>query len=134
VDEAQTLASRTALKHAFLFLKEKYGIRPKDIDTYAVNSDPKLFSLSIRRSFVVSTFEDLITKGVGLDLFGGNIIRKGLGALRAGWLYLRGDYLGLACRFVRFVAHSIGEDVRTQHNPCPTRRAWVYRFRIFLSS
>jgi carbamoyltransferase len=30
-----------ALKQAFLFLKKKYGIKPKDMDAYAVNFDPK---------------------------------------------------------------------------------------------
>jgi carbamoyltransferase len=100
-----------ALKHAFLFLKEKYGIRPKDIDAYAVNFDPKLYPPSIRRGIMMPMFENLITKGVGLGLFQGGLISKGLGALRLGFLYLRGDFLDLARRFVRFVVHSIGEDV-----------------------
>jgi len=100
-----------ALKQAFLFLRRKYGIKPKDIDAYAVNFDPRLMALSMRYEFWISTFMNLITKGVGLGLFQSNIIGKGLGALRAGLLYLRGDYLDLARRFVRFVIHSIGEDV-----------------------
>jgi carbamoyltransferase len=58
-----------------------------------------------------STFVGSISRGVGLDVFRGNIVRKGLGALRAGWLYLRGDYLELARRFVRFVVSSMGEAV-----------------------
>jgi len=56
------------------------------------------------------TFTSLITKDVRLGLFQGNIIGKGLGALRLGLLYLRGDYLDLAHRFIRFVIHSISED------------------------
>jgi Predicted carbamoyl transferase, NodU family len=100
-----------ALKQAFLFLRRKYGIKPKDVDAYAVNLDPKLKALNVRRGLVVYTFEDLIIKGVKLDLFKGNIIGKGLGVLRAGLLYLRGDLLDLARRFVRFVIHSIGEEV-----------------------
>jgi len=31
-----------ALKQAFLYLKGKYGVKPKDMDAYAVNFDPKL--------------------------------------------------------------------------------------------
>jgi carbamoyltransferase len=31
-----------ALKQAFFFLKRKYGVKPKDVDAYAVNFDPKL--------------------------------------------------------------------------------------------
>ena len=113
MDKTQALANGTTSKHprqVLLYLKRKYGIKPKDIDAYAINFDPKLLLPSIRRGFVVSTFEDLITKGVGLGLFQGGLISKGLGALRAGLLYLRGDYLDLAHRFVRFVIRSIGED------------------------
>jgi len=99
-----------ALKQALLYLRRKYEIKPKDVDVYAINYDPKLFPPSIRRDFMMSTFTSLITKDVRLDLFQGNIIGKGLGALRAGLLYLRGDYLVLARRFIRFTIHSIGED------------------------
>jgi carbamoyltransferase len=100
-----------ALKQALLYLRRKYEIKPKDVDVYAINYDPKLFPPSIRRDFMMLTFTSLITKDVRLDLFQGNIIGKGLGALRAGLLYLRGDYLDLARRFVRFVIRSMGEDV-----------------------
>jgi len=55
-----------ALRQALLYLKEKYGVKPKDVDAYAVNFDPKLLLPSIRRSIVVLMFENLITKGVGL--------------------------------------------------------------------
>jgi Predicted carbamoyl transferase, NodU family len=100
-----------ALKQAFLFLRRKYGIKPKDVDAYTVNWDPKLMALSRRHEFWNYTFENLFYKGVRLGWFPGGIIGKGLGALRLGLLYLRGDYLDLAPRFVRFVIHSIGEDV-----------------------
>ena len=99
-----------ALRQAFLFLRRKYGIKPKDIDAYAVNYDPKLSPPSIRRSLVAATFTSLIDKGVRLDLFQGGIIGKGLGTLRLGLLYLRGDYLDFARRFIRFAIHSTGED------------------------
>ena len=100
-----------ALRQAFLFLRRNYGIKPAEVDAYAINWDPRLMALSMRYGFWMYTFESSIGRGVGLDLFGGNIIRKGLGALRAGWLYLRGDYLELARRFVRFVIRSMGEAV-----------------------
>ena len=44
------------------------------------------------------------------DRFPGNLINKGFGILRFGFIYLRGDYLDLARRFVRFVIRSMGED------------------------
>jgi len=105
--------SINSLKQAFLFLRRKYGIKPKDVDAYVVNWDPRLFPPSIRREWVAYSFKGLIAiaKDGNLDLFPGGIIGKGLGALRLGLLYLRGDYLDLAPRFVRFVIRSIGEDV-----------------------
>ena len=100
-----------ALRQAFLFLRRKYGIKPRDIDAYAVNWDPRLFPPSTRRDKVATTFRSLIAKSDRLDWFPGGIIGKGLGVLRLGLLYLRGDYLDLAPRFIRLAIHSIGEDV-----------------------
>ncbi|MCQ4366728.1 MAG: carbamoyltransferase [Sulfolobales archaeon] len=101
-----------ALRQAFLFLRRKYGIKPRDIDAYAVNWNPKLYPPSIRRNKVASTFRHLlgIAKGVRLDFFQGGIIGKSLDALRLGLLYLRGDYLDLVRRFIRLAIHFIGED------------------------
>jgi len=70
-------------------------VQTVEVDAYAVNFDPRLMASPMRYDPWRSTFGGSIRRGVGLDLFGGNIIRKGLGALRAGWLYLRGDYLEL---------------------------------------
>jgi carbamoyltransferase len=42
-----------ALKQAFLFLKKKYGIKPKDVDAYVVNSDLKLLPIDIRRWWLI---------------------------------------------------------------------------------
>jgi Predicted carbamoyl transferase, NodU family len=40
--------SINALKQAFLFLKRKYRIKPKDIDAYAINWDLQLLPLNIK--------------------------------------------------------------------------------------
>jgi carbamoyltransferase len=96
-----------ALKQAFLFLRRKYGIKPKDVDAYAVNFDPKLFPVDIRRRWLIHSIRNLSGK-IKTGLLEGGLITVGL---RIGSLYLRGDYLDIARRFVRFVAHSIGEDV-----------------------
>jgi len=98
-----------ALRQAFLFLRRKYGIKPKDIDAYAVNFDPKLMAYTIRFRLTANTFVRLINRirfNVPSDLAG-----IGPAALGLGFTILRGDYLDLARRFVRFVAHSISEDV-----------------------
>jgi carbamoyltransferase len=99
-----------ALKQAFLFLKKKYGIKPRDVDAYAVNWDPKLIMLPRRREWIRFIFENSIYKGISFNIFPGNLINKGFGILRFGFIYLRGDYLDLARRFVRFVSRSMGED------------------------
>jgi len=98
-----------ALRQAFLFLRRKYGIKPKDIDAYAVNFDPKLMAYTIRFRLTANTFVRLINRirfNVPSDLAG-----MGLATLGLGFTILRGDYLDIARRFVRSVAHSIGEDV-----------------------
>jgi len=51
-----------ALKQALLFLKKKYGIKPKDIDAYAVNFDPKLMAYTMRFRYTASTFAGLINR------------------------------------------------------------------------
>jgi carbamoyltransferase len=99
-----------ALKHAFLFLKEKYGMRPRDIDAYAINWNPKLMTLAMRQFFTAISFENSVSSHVKLDLFQGSLINKGIGALKLSFVILHGDYLNLACKFIKFVIHSIGED------------------------
>jgi len=100
-----------ALRQAFLFLKRKYGIRPKDVDAYAINWEPKLMTYTMRFKFTADTFAGLINR-IRFDVLNkNNPISMGLAALGLGFTILRGDYLDLARRFVRFVAHSIGEDV-----------------------
>jgi Predicted carbamoyl transferase, NodU family len=117
-----------ALRQAFLFLKRKYGIKPKDIDAYAVNWDPRLWALIKRYGWWIVFSGHLIFKG--------NIIDKGLSALRLGLLFLRGDYLDLAARFVRFVIRSIGEDAPDNIRVIPvphhlTHAASAYYFSGF---
>jgi carbamoyltransferase len=97
-----------ALKQAFLFLK-KYGIKPKDIDAYVINFDPRLMVYTMRFKYTANTFVGLINR-IRFDA-PSDLVGIGLVALGLGFTILRGDYLDLARRFVRFVAHSIGEDV-----------------------
>jgi len=100
-----------ALKQAFFFLKRKYGVKPKDVDAYAVNFDPKLMAYTMRFGSTEGTFADLINR-IRFDVLNkDNPISMGLAALGLGFTILRGDYLDLARRFVRFVVRSIGEDV-----------------------
>jgi carbamoyltransferase len=100
-----------ALKQALLYLRRKYGIKPKDVDAYAVNFDPKLMAYTMRFKYTAGTFAGLINR-IRFDVLNkDNLVGIGLAALGLGFTILRGDYLDLARRFVRFVVHSIGEDV-----------------------
>ncbi|WP_202908664.1 carbamoyltransferase N-terminal domain-containing protein [Vulcanisaeta sp. EB80] len=103
-----------ALRQALQFLKRRYGIKPKDIDAYAVHWDPRLMASLLRRELALISFTSFVKSRIRIDLFDifrGGLVNKGFGALRLGFVYLRGDYLDFVRRFVRFVIHSIGEDV-----------------------
>jgi len=99
-----------ALRQAFLYLRRKYGIKPKDVDAYAINWEHKLMTYAMRFRFTADTFVWLINR-IKFYVNKDNPISMGLAALGLGFTILRGDYLDLARRFVRSVAHSIGEDV-----------------------
>jgi carbamoyltransferase len=103
-----------ALRQALQFLKRRYGIKPKDIDAYAVNWDPRLMASLLRRELALISFTSFVKSRIRIDLFDifrGGLVNKGFGALRLGFVYLRGDYFDFVRRFVRFVVRSIGEDV-----------------------
>jgi len=95
-----------ALKQAFVYLRRKYGIRPKDVDAYAVNFDPRLYPIDHRRRWLISSIRYLSGK-LSMGLLEGGFITAGL---KFGLLFLLGDYLDIARRFVRSVIHSVGED------------------------
>jgi carbamoyltransferase len=113
-----------ALKQAFVYLRRKYGIRPKDVDAYAVNFDPRLYPIDHRRRWLIGSIRYLSGK-LSMGLLEGGFITAGL---RFGLLFLLGDYLDIARRFVRSVIHSVGEDApegtknhSCSSSPCPCR-------------
>jgi len=95
-----------ALKQALLYLKRKYGIKPKDVDAYAVNWDTKLAS---PRYFAVASLRSLMHNKIGTGLFEGEVINTA--TLRLALSILRGNNSYFIHRFLKFVIHSIGEDV-----------------------
>jgi carbamoyltransferase len=95
-----------ALKQALLYLKGKYGIKPKDVDAYAVNWDTKLAS---PRYFAVASLRSLMHNKIGTGLFEGGVINTA--TLRLALSILRGNNSYFIHRFLKFVIHSIGEDV-----------------------
>jgi carbamoyltransferase len=94
-----------ALKQALLYLKGKYGIKPKDIDAYAVNWDTKLAS---PRYFAVASLRSLMHNKIGTGLFEGGVINTA--TLRLALSILRGNNSYFIHRFLKFVIHSMGED------------------------
>jgi len=114
-----------ALKEAFKFLK-KQGIKPKDVDAYAVNYDPKLFTIENRKAFYLSNF----IHAVNLGIFGKKDVIKG---------YITGNYLDSAKRLLRKVIHDLGEEVPSDIKIYPVRHhlthaASAYYFSGFQSA
>ena len=58
--------SINALKQAFKYLKSKYGIKPKEVDAYAVNFDFKLMTYRLKLGNILNTALDFI----GIKRFG----------------------------------------------------------------
>ena len=117
-----------ALKAAFKFLK-KQGIKPKDVDAYAVNWDPKLYSLRIRGDIYLHDLRftanlELVGKR---DLF--DIVKN----------YITGNYLDLAKRLVKKAIRDLGEEVPSDIKIYPVRHhlahaASAYYFSGFSSA
>ncbi len=58
-----------ALRQALQFLKRRYGIKPKDIDAYAVNWDPRLMASLLRRELALISFTSFVKSRIRIDLF-----------------------------------------------------------------
>jgi len=86
-----------ALKAAFKFLKNQ-GIRPKNVDAYAVNYDPKFFTLNNRKAWYLNCFLYSFNLGIFRKK---DIIKE----------YITGNYLDSAKRLIRKVIRDLGEEV-----------------------
>jgi len=65
-----------------------------------------LFPIDVRRRRLIDLIL-LLSSKTRLELLEGGLVTAGM---RIGSLYLRGDYLDIARRFIKSVIHSIGED------------------------
>jgi len=119
-----------ALKEAFKFLK-KQGIKPKDVDAYAVNWDPKYFVLSWRMVIYRVNFMAIAKLGIyeynKKDMI--DIIKE----------YITGSYLDIAKRLVRKAIRDLGEEVPNDFKIYPVRHhlshaASAYYFSGFHSA
>jgi len=119
-----------ALKTAFKFLK-KQGIKPKDVDAYAVNFDPKYFVLSRRMIDYVGYF--IVTANLGTY----NYNKKDIIDVIKGFMTI--NLLGIAKRLVRKAIRDLGEEVPSDIKIYPVRHhlahaASAYYFSGFQSA
>ena len=99
-----------ALREAFIFLKKR-GIKPKDVDAYAVNYDPWLFNYRTR----LFTFGSTYLRSYTHEIAKYDEIIKYLTN------FIRGDYLILAKKLVKKVITDLGEEIPSEIKIYPIR-------------
>jgi carbamoyltransferase len=119
-----------SLKEAFKFLK-KQGVKPKDVDAYAVNWDPSLFSAKDRRfrAYFIS-----VTGMLSHDAFD---FEEGL--ITYALDLVKGDYMKLAKQLIRKAIIDINEEVPSEIKIYPVKHhlahaASAYYFSGFNSA
>jgi carbamoyltransferase len=119
-----------SLKEAFKFLK-KQGVKPKDVDAYAVNWDPSLFSTKDRR------FRAYLGSVIGMFSHGALDFEEGLTTYALD--LVKGDYMKLAEQLIRKAISDIGEEVPSEIKIYPVKHhlahaASAYYFSGFNSA
>ncbi|QGR17631.1 carbamoyltransferase [Sulfurisphaera ohwakuensis] len=119
-----------SLKEAFKFLK-KQGIKPKDVDAYAVNWDPSLFSVKDRR------FRAYLGSVIGMFSYGALDFEEGLTSYALD--LVKGDYMKLAEQLIKKAIIDIGEEIPSEIKIYPVRHhlahaASAYYFSGFNSA
>ena len=92
-----------SLIQAFKFLK-KFGLKPSDVDAYAINSNPFLSPIGFRRRLFKLNTKKLITLGV-------------LGVLELHkyvWNYLRGDLIAYARKIIVTAISALNEPIPSE--------------------
>ncbi|MFP3320675.1 MAG: carbamoyltransferase N-terminal domain-containing protein, partial [Acidilobus sp.] len=124
-----------ALRQAFIYLKKSWEIKPKDVDAFAVNYDPKLFPWKIRSRQARAHFYKL-RGGYGISLKESNRYSYYITILAS---ILSGDHLAFARALVRHVILSLGEEAPSNIRIIPVRHhlahaASAYYFSGFSSA
>jgi carbamoyltransferase len=119
-----------SLKEAFKFLK-KQGVKPKDVDAYAVNYDPSLFSAKDRR------FWAYLNSLISMASHGALDSEEGL--ITYALDLVKGDYMKLAIQLIRKAIIDINEEVPSEIKIYPVRHhlahaASAYYFSGFNSA
>ena len=114
-----------ALKQAFKFLESKYGIKPKEVDTYAVNYDPKLIPSNLYSGWLKEILFNTLLKynyfsGVYGSLSAFNKIRTlaGAGFRYLIWRFDRNTILIWAERLVKKAIYDLSEELPSQDYGC----------------
>jgi Predicted carbamoyl transferase, NodU family len=125
-----------ALRQAFLYLKKSWEIKPKDVDAFAVNWDPKLFPWKRRSHQARGHFYKLRDVIGRIPLNESNRFNNYITILTS---ILSGDYLAFARALVRHVILSLGEEAPSDIRVIPVRHhlahaASAYYFSGFSSA
>jgi carbamoyltransferase len=107
--------SINALRRTFEYLKG-LGIKPSDVDAYAINYSPGLFGLTQRKNAFLNS--------------AGKVVRftnQGLPIRGTAWAFLRGmDYSRLARLLLRHVVESMGDSVPSKFKILPVANHLAY--------
>jgi len=119
-----------ALRQAFLYLKNRLGIKPKDIDAFAVNWDPKYIPWKARFGAAQDLVRRLWSRDIPL------YIRP---KVKIPLHIFMGDYLVFAYSLVRHVIRSLNEEVPSNIKIVPvyhhlTHAASAYYFSGYNSA
>ena len=103
-----------ALKHLFKYLKEKKGVKPKDVDMYAINFDFRLIDNgSLRFRY--------LEYGRNFSILYNNKILKWEGLISSLNEFIKADLLELARKLIRKAISDIGEEVPSEIKIYPVR-------------
>ena len=119
-----------ALKQAFKFLKKR-GIKPKDVDAYAINWDPSLFNADLKYKYLKmgQMLSISLTYGIsGLHDLPSSVIS-----------YIKADFMSLARKLVKKAISDLGEEAPSEIKIYPVRHhlahaASAYYFSGFNSA
>ena len=100
-----------ALRQAFLYLKNRLGIKPKDIDAFAVNWDPKYMPWKTRFGITQDLVRRLWSRDISLYIRPTKV--------KIPLHIFMGDYLVFAYSLVRHVIHSLNEEVPSNFKIVP---------------
>ncbi len=106
-----------ALKQAFKYLKNKYGIKPKDVDAYAVNFNPNMVPNKLYYQFLRDTimhslhFNYFSARPLSISMFDDVKALVDAGFRYLAWRLDKSVILTWAERLIKRVIYDLGEEI-----------------------